>query len=59
MNIRKYLQANRGAGIREAACEKSAMDIKYSTDYKIEDNSRGFKMQRAKFDTEVNTAVSS
>merc|ERR1719244_2212503 len=41
---------------REAECEKSAMDIKYSTDTKIEDNSRGFKMQKANFDTEVNTA---
>merc|ERR1719341_2029596 len=49
-------QANRDAGIREAECEKSAMDIKYSTDTKIEDNSRGFKMQKANFDTEVNTA---
>merc|ERR1719347_1590345 len=49
-------QANRDAGIREAECEKSAMDIKYSTDTKIEDNSRGFKMQKANFDKEVNTA---
>merc|ERR1719450_1755561 len=49
-------QANRDAGIREAECEKSAMDIKYSTDTKIEDNSRGFKMQKANFDTVVNTA---
>merc|ERR1712123_291294 len=49
-------QANRDAGIREAECEKSAMDIKYSTDTKIEDNSRGFKMQKTNFDTEVNTA---
>merc|ERR1719318_63359 len=49
-------QANRDAGIREAECEKSAMDIKYSTDTKIEDNSRGLKMQKANFDTEVNTA---
>merc|ERR1719317_741139 len=49
-------QANRDAGIREAECEKAAMDIKYSTDTKIEDNSRGFKMQKANFDTEVNTA---
>ena len=54
----KLFQANRDAGIREAECEKSAMDIKYSTDTKIEDNSRGFKMQKANFDTEVNTAVS-
>merc|ERR1719147_441192 len=49
-------QANRDAGIREAECEKSAMDIKYSTDTKIEDNSRAFKMQKANFDMEVNTA---
>merc|ERR1719462_1023159 len=39
-------QANRDAGIREAECEKAAMDIKYSTDTKIEDNSRGFKLPR-------------
>merc|ERR1719167_451332 len=49
-------QANRDAGIREAEWEKSAMDIKYSTDTKIEDNSRAFKMQKANFDTEVNSA---
>merc|ERR1719210_1648182 len=46
----------RDAGIREAECEKAAMDIKYSTDTKIEDNSRGFKLQKANFDMEVNTA---
>merc|ERR1719264_538880 len=44
------------AGIREAECEKSAMDIKYSTDTKIEDNSRAFKLQKANFDKEVNSA---
>merc|ERR1719300_502562 len=49
-------QANRDAGIREAECEKAAMDIKYSTDTKIEDNSRAFKMQKAGFDTDVNSA---
>merc|ERR1719188_2039130 len=49
-------QANRDAGIREAECEKSAMDIKYSTDTKIEDNSRAFKLQKANFDEEVDTA---
>jgi hypothetical protein len=52
------LQANRDAGIREAECEKAAMDVKYSTDTKIEDNSRAFKLQKANFDMEVNTAVS-
>merc|ERR1719290_281084 len=50
-------QANRDAGIREAECEKSAMDIKYSTDTKIEDNSRAFKLQKANFDKEVNSAT--
>merc|ERR1719251_606199 len=49
-------QANRDAGIREAECEKSAMDVKYNTDTKIEDNSRAFKLQKANFDKEVNTA---
>merc|ERR1719492_223562 len=49
-------QANRDAGIREAECEKAAMDVKYSTDTKIEDNSRAFKLQKANFDSEVNTA---
>ena len=50
-------QANRDAGIREAECEKAAMDVKYNTDTKIEDNSRAFKLQKANFDREVNTAV--
>nr|XP_018902485.1 PREDICTED: flotillin-2 [Bemisia tabaci] len=49
-------QANRDAGIREAECEKSAMDIKYNTDTKIEDNSRMYKLQKANFDKETNTA---
>merc|ERR1719222_1075424 len=49
-------QANRDAGIREAEYEKAAMEIKYSTDTKIEDNSRAFKLQKANFDKEVNSA---
>ena len=53
-----HSKAERDAGIRQAECEKSAMDIKYSTDTKIEDNSRAFKLQKANFDKEVNTAVS-
>lgn len=48
-------QANRDAGIREAECEKLAMDVKYGTDTKIEDNSRMFKLQKANYDMEVNT----
>ena len=51
------LKANRDAGIREAECEKAAMDVKYNTDTKIEDNSRMFKLQKAHFDKEVNTSV--
>lgn len=49
-------EANRDAGIREAECEKSAMDVKYSTDTKIEDNTRMYKLQKAHFDQEINTA---
>ncbi|CAG5044486.1 unnamed protein product [Parnassius apollo] len=49
-------QANRDAGIREAECEKSAMDVKYATDTKIEDNNRMYKLQKAQFDQEINTA---
>uniref|UniRef100_A0A182VXW1 Band 7 domain-containing protein n=1 Tax=Anopheles minimus TaxID=112268 RepID=A0A182VXW1_9DIPT len=49
-------EANRDAGIREAECEKSAMDVKYSTDTKIEDNARMYKLQKANFDQEINTA---
>ena len=50
-------QANRDAGIREAECEKAAMDVKYNTDTKIEDNSRAFKLQKAHFDKEVNSRM--
>nr|XP_013189594.1 unnamed protein product [Amyelois transitella]XP_013189595.1 unnamed protein product [Amyelois transitella] len=49
-------QANRDAGIREAECEKSAMDVKYAMDTKIEDNTRLYKLQKAQFDQEINTA---
>ena len=34
INLRTF-QANRDAGIREAECEKAAMDIKYSTGEKV------------------------
>lgn len=51
-------EANRDAGIREAECQKAAMDVKYATDTKIEDNKRMFKLQKANFDQEINTAVS-
>ncbi|KAJ8985237.1 hypothetical protein NQ317_018266 [Molorchus minor] len=49
-------EANRDAGIRESECQKTAMDVKYSTDTKIEDNSRMYKLQKANFDQEINTA---
>ena len=42
---------------QEADCERAAMDVKYSTDTKIEDNTKAFKLQKAQFDREVNTAV--
>lgn len=32
------------------------MDVKYSTDTKIEDNARMYKLQKANFDQEINTA---
>merc|ERR1719308_58228 len=46
----------RDAEIGVAQANRDAMDVKYSTDTKIEDNSRGFKLQKANFDSEVNTA---
>lgn len=48
-------EANRDAGIREAECEKARMDTKYQADAKIADSSREFQMQKAHFDSEVNT----
>ncbi|KAK7087905.1 hypothetical protein V1264_021896 [Littorina saxatilis] len=48
-------EANRDAGIREAECDKIRMDSKYRADASIADSSREFKMQKAHFDSEVNT----
>merc|ERR1739844_841466 len=48
--------SNRDAGIKEAECQKAAMDEKFRTQATIEDNTRAFKLQCAKFDEEVNTA---
>lgn len=48
-------QAERDAGIREAECEKSAMDVKYAANTKIEDSNRMFQLQKSNFDAEVNT----
>jgi len=47
-------EANRDAGIREAECEKSRMDARYSADTKIADANRMFQMNKASYDTEVN-----
>lgn len=58
LNVFVCVNPNSDAGIREAECEKSAMDVKYATDTKIEDNSRMYKLQKAHFDQEINTAVS-
>ena len=50
-------QSNRDAGIKEAECQKSAMDIKFETDTKIENDTRAYKLQVANFEKEINTAV--
>ena len=52
-----YFMAERDVGIKQAECQNSAMDIRYSTDTKIEDNSRVYNLQKANFDKKVNTAV--
>ncbi|XP_054155157.1 flotillin-2-like [Oppia nitens] len=48
-------QAERDAGIREAECEKSSMDVKYGANTKIEDSLRQYSLQKAQFDSEVNS----
>ncbi|XP_054713912.1 flotillin-2-like [Uloborus diversus] len=48
-------QAERDAGIREAECEKSAMDVKYAANTKVEDSHRMYQLQKSNFDAEVNT----
>lgn len=48
-------QAERDAGIREAECEKSSMDVKYGADTKIEDSHRLYQLQKANYDGEVNS----
>merc|ERR1719259_1316218 len=49
-------EANRDAGIREAECEKDHMDSKFMADTKIANSEREYKLQKASFDQEVNTA---
>ena len=49
-------ESNRDAGIKEADCQKKAMDVKFETDTRIENDTRAFKLQKANFEKEVNTA---
>ena len=55
-SCKRSYEACRDAGIRETECEKMAMDVKYVTETKIEDNARMYKLQKAQFDAEVNAA---
>jgi flotillin len=48
--------SNRDAGIQEAECQKKAMDERFATQAQIENDTRAYKLQCAKFDEEVNTA---
>lgn len=47
-------QAHRDAGIREAECEREAMDTKYSVDTRVADAKRELQLQQAAYDQEVN-----
>jgi len=49
-------EANRDAGIKEAEAEKTHMDAKFEADTKIANSEREYKLQKASFDQEVNTA---
>merc|ERR1739838_1025104 len=49
-------EANRDAGIKEAEAEKTHMDSKFEADTKIANSEREYKLQKASFDQEVNTA---
>lgn len=49
-------QAERDAGIRESECMRQSIDIKCNANTKIEDNMRLYKIQKATFDREINTA---
>merc|ERR1719277_1420850 len=48
--------SNRDAGIKEAECQKASMDERFSCQATIENHTRAYKLQCAKFDEEVNTA---
>merc|ERR1719219_3392227 len=47
-------QANRDAGIREAECLKSAMDARFETQTKIENDTREYRLQCEQFNKEIN-----
>lgn len=42
---------------QEAECEKLRMDSKYRADARVADSAREFQMQKAHFDSEVNSKV--
>ena len=47
-------QAERDAGIREAECEKAAMDVKYNSETLIEGARRDLNLQKAHFEADIN-----
>ena len=47
--------AKRDGGIREAECHKAAMDVKYATNTKIEENSKAYNLQRNQFNGEISS----
>ncbi|CAH8472352.1 unnamed protein product [Heterobilharzia americana] len=50
------LGAERDAGIKEAECDRSRLDMRYAADTHIANSSREFQLKKASFDQEVNTA---
>lgn len=46
--------ANRDAGIRESECNRQHEDVRFKADTNIADALRGFQMEKAAFDQEVN-----
>lgn len=48
--------ANRDAGIKEAECQKAAMDVRFETETKIENDKRAYLLQLADFERQINTA---
>jgi flotillin len=50
-------EANRDAMIRQTECNKETMNTKYKTDSKIEMNSKARNVEKASFETEVNSVL--